>query len=288
MNMNIINIVNQNIVPWLLSSGFKILIIIISAWVLSKIIHSFIERIIRKAIPAHSFKSPMAEKKREDTLIRIFDGSLSVIVWIVAMIMIISEFNVDIGPLLAGAGLIGVAFGFGAQYLVRDLITGLFLIIENQFRVGDYVCLGGTCGTVENITLRVTVLRDADGIVHTIPNGEIKVTSNESKDFSGINLTIGVSYDSDVDKVRDVVNAVGEKLISDDEWKDLIIEAPLFSRIQSFDDSAVIIRISGKVKPLSQWVVAGELRRRLKIAFDTDGIEFPFPQRVVRNINIEK
>ena len=140
--------------------------------------------------------------------------------------MILSEIGIAIGPLMAAAGIAGLAFGFGGQYLIRDIISGLFITIENQYRVNDVVCFDGTCGLVEDITLRMTTLRDLDGTVHHVPHGEIKKVSNLSKYFSRVNLDIGIAYDSNLEKVISVINQVGNELAQDPEWKDKIIKAP--------------------------------------------------------------
>ena len=145
--------------------------------------------------------------------------------------------------------------------------------------------MGGTCGSVEDITLRKTIVRDLDGTVHHIPNGEIKRASNKSKDFARVNLEVGVSYSDDLEKVIEVVNKVGQELAEDPEWKNDIIKAPHFLRVNDFADSAVMIKILGDTKPSKQWAVTGEFRKRLKIAFDKEGIEIPFPQRVIHSVN---
>ena len=195
--------------------------------------------------------------------------------------MILQEVGIAIGPLLAAAGIAGLAFGFGGQYLIRDLISGLFIIMENQYRIGDVVCFDGTCGLVEDISMRMTTLRDLDGIVHYVPHGEIKRVSNLSKQFARVNLNIGISYSSNLEQVISVVNKIGKELSEDPAWKEHILTAPQFLRIDDFGDSAIVIKILGDTKPLKQWDVTGELRKRLKIAFDQEGIEIPFPQRVV-------
>jgi small conductance mechanosensitive channel len=195
--------------------------------------------------------------------------------------MILSEAGVAIGPLLAAAGIAGIAFGFGGQYLIRDIISGLFITLENQYRIGDVVCFDGTCGLVEDITLRMTTLRNLDGTVHHIPHGEIKTVSNLTKHYARVNLNVGVSYGSNLEHVIEVVNRVGRELAEDPAWKEHVTKAPQFLRVDDFADSAVIIKILGETKPIKQWDVTGELRKRLKIAFDKEGIEIPFPQRVV-------
>ncbi|MEA2113727.1 MAG: mechanosensitive ion channel family protein [Patescibacteria group bacterium] len=268
--------------PWLLSHGVRIVVILAVAYLAFRFAGVFIEKIVRKAIVSNHFLSLEAEKKREDTIIAVSNGLVKVVVWVFVIFTIVSELGVNIGPLLAGAGIFGLAIGFGAQSLVKDFVSGLFILLENQYRVGDVVRVGDICGAVENINLRMTVLRDADGTVHHVPNGEIKIASNLSKIFARINLKIGVAYDTDLEKLIDVVNRVGREMAEDAEWKDSINEAPQFVRIDEFADSAMVIKITGEVKPLKQWGVLGELRKRIKIAFDKEGIEIPFPQVVVR------
>jgi len=271
----------QSIVSWLLDHGVKIAAILFLAYFIRRFSAVFIEKFIRKVIVLDHFLSKEEEKKREDTLIRIFAGSLGIVVGIVALLMILQEIGVAIAPLLAAVGIAGLAFGFGGQYLIRDLISGLFIIMENQYRVGDVVCFNGTRGLVEDISLRMTTLRDLDGTVHHIPHGEIKRVSNLSKYFARVNLNIGISYNSNLEQVISVVNKVGKELAEDSAWKEYILKPPQFVRVDDFGDSAIIIKILGETKPLKQWDVAGELRKRLKIAFDREGIEIPFPQRVV-------
>jgi len=265
------------------SHGIKIILIIIGAYLIRKFAGVFIDKIVRKAIVSNNFLSSEAEKKREDTLIKVFEGAFRVIIWLAAVLMIISELGINIGPLLAGAGVVGLAVGFGAQYIIRDFFTGLFIILENQYRVGDIVCIGTTCGTVEDINLRMTILRDVDGAVHYIPNGEIKIASNKSKSFARINLKLGISYNANLEQVIKVINNAGKEMAQDPEWKDKINQAPEFIRVDDFADSSVVIKIDGETKPSEQWAVTGELRKRIKIAFDKEGIEIPFPQVVVHN-----
>jgi small conductance mechanosensitive channel len=271
----------QSLIPWFTVHGIKIIGIIVGAFIFVKIGKIFVDRIVRKIIVSDHFLSKEAERKREDTLISIFANVLKIIIWIIALMMILAEFGVNIGPIIAGAGIVGLAIGFGAQNLIKNFISGFFIILENQYRVDDVVCLDNTCGLVEDITLRMTVLRDLDGTVHHIPNGEVVKASNKSKIFSRVNLDIGISYDSNLEKVIKVVNKVGQGLAKDPNWKDAIIEPPQFLRVNDFGDSAIEIKILGDTKPLKQWDVMGELRKRLKIAFDKAGIEIPFPQRVI-------
>ena len=173
--------------PWFLDHGIKILGIIIGAYVVRRFGSTVVERTIRKAIVGDSFLTKQAEKKREDTLIQVANGTLKIVVWLVALLMIVSEFGIAIGPIIAAAGILGIAFGFGAQYLIRDMIAGLFILLENQYRIGDVVDLTGTSGEVEKISLRTTIIRDFNGTVYHIPNGEIKKAANKTKDFARVN-----------------------------------------------------------------------------------------------------
>ncbi|HEY8933879.1 MAG TPA: mechanosensitive ion channel domain-containing protein, partial [Cyclobacteriaceae bacterium] len=166
---------------------------------------------------------------------------------------------------------------------IRDIISGLFIILENQYRIGDVVSFDNTSGLVEDISLRMTTLRDMDGTVHHVPHGEIKKVSNLSKKFARVNLNVGIGYDTKLEHVIEVVNRVGQQLADDPEWKDYIIAPPQFLRVDDFGDSAIIIKILGDTMPLKQWDVTGELRRRILIEFNAEGIQIPFPQRVIHH-----
>lgn len=268
-------------IPWLMSHGSKILVIIACAYFLNKIIYKFIERIVKTTVIPDDLSSKDSEKKREYTLIRIFSAAMKISIITMAGLMILQEMGIMIGPILAGAGIVGLALGFGGQYLIRDIISGLFIILENQYRIGDVVCFDNTCGLVEDISLRATVLRDLNGTVHHVPHGEIKKVANHSKTFARVNLNIRVAYDSKLEDVIEVINQTGKELASDSQWKEIIIQPPQFLRVEDFSDSAIILKILGETIPLKQWDITGELRKRIKIAFDKRGIEIPFPQRVI-------
>ena len=272
------------IIPWLLSHGIKILFITIGTYILNRFLKHTIEKIVRTAVVSDKYLSKEAEEKREDTLIRIFTWSSRIIILFIATLMILQEFGIPIGPILASAGIIGIAVGFGGQYFIKDIISGFFFILENQYRVGDVVNFDGTGGLVEDISLRMTTLRDLDGTVYHIPHGEIKKVANLSKDFARINLNIGIAYAANLDHVIKIVNKVGDELSQDPQWKEFIIKPPQFLRVDNFADSSIVIKILGETQPLKQWEVTGELRKRIKIAFDNEGIEIPFPQRVVHQI----
>lgn len=277
--------ISTKIAPWLLDHGVKILVILIVAWLVRKFIALAIEKVVRKVIVSSSFSNKGAEKKREDTLIRIFTSGLGAVIWVLAGLIILEEAGFAIGPLLAAAGIAGLALGFGGQYLIRDLISGLFIIIENQYRVGDSVSLNDIRGSVEDISLRMTTLRDMDGVVHHIPNGEIKKVSNLTKGFARVNLDVGVAYSSDIDQVASVINRVGRELAEDPNWKESVLKPPQFLRVEDLGDSAIMVKILGETTPVERLAVTGELRKRLKMAFDKEGIEIPFPQMVVHKLS---
>lgn len=275
---------SKKVIPWLLSHGLKILIIAFVGWLLNLILSRVIIKAVRIAVKPDGSASEEAEKKREDTLIRIFNGALRIVIITITTIMILDEAGIKIGPILAGAGIVGIAVGFGGQYLIKDIITGLFIILENQYRIGDVVNIDGTGGLVQDISIRKTTLRDLDGTVHHIPHGSIAKVSNLSKDWARVNLDISVAYNTNLEHLIEVINRTGKEMAEDPVWKEFIISPPVFLRVNEFAESAIIVKILGDTKPLKQWEITGEFRKRLKIAFDREGIEIPFPQRVVHQV----
>ena len=266
----------------LLSSGLSILLILVVA----RLMHHFsmiaVKKFVKRTVKSDNFKTEKDREQRIDTLLSTSNALLRVIIWLVASLLIVSELGINIAPLLAGAGIAGVALGFGAQTIVKDYLSGFFILAENQYRVGDVVELNQiVSGVVELVTLRETVLRDLDGMVHHMPNGEITLATNMTMEYANVNLDIGVGYDTDIEKLEKVINDIGVKLANDPGWKDKIFEAPQFLRVDNFADSAIEVKITGKTAPMQQWAVTGELRKRLKIAFDKNGITIPFPQRVI-------
>ncbi len=272
----------QPAINWLLHNGTRIMIITAVGIALWFALNRFLPPLIRSAVRRNiEDEAEEEEKKREDTLIAVFRGIGQVSIILIVVFSILSVLNIPIAPVLAGFGIAGVAVGFGAQYLIRDLISGVFIIMENQYRVGDVVKIADISGLVEKITLRKTVLRDLDGIVHHIPNGEIKVASNFTRNFSRVNLNISVSYGANLDHAIRVVNRVGEELAQAENWRDIIITPPKVLRVDKLGDSGIELKILGDVKPIKQWEVMGELRLRLKNAFDVEGIEIPWPHMKV-------
>jgi len=267
----------MDIYTWITTSGLKIIFILVAAYIINKIARKLIEKAVRKAIRGQDKE---AEKKREDTLISIFNGTLKVVLWLIVVMMVLPVFGIEVGPILAGAGILGVALGFGAQYMIRDFLAGLFIILENQYRVGDVVCLDNTCGGVEAITLRKTVMRDLDGKVHHIPNGTFKVAANLTTDYSRAHMNVSVAYKEDLDRVIEVINRVGREMAQDSPWKEYILKPiqVMGPGPNKFGESGVEIKVLGETRPLKQWDTLKEFRRRLKKTFDQENIEIPFPQ----------
>lgn len=212
-------------------------------------------------------------------LVRIAGGVIGVL----AILMALQLFGIDIGPAVAGLGVVGIAVGFGAQTLIRDWLAGIFVVLENQYSQGDIVSIAGVEGKVEDFSLRRTTLRDLSGTVHTVPNGHIVVASNLTRLFSRVNLDVGVAYDTDLDRASDLINAVGDDMLADPEWGNRMLDAPRVVRVNALGDSAVTLKVLGEVRAAEQWAVGGELRKRILATFNRGGIEIPFPHRVVVN-----
>jgi moderate conductance mechanosensitive channel len=272
----------SNMETWIQDHGAKTLIILavgIVLWLLTQqLIPPLVERVMTRPQRGESREGM---KRRMETLKRVFLGLTRFLVVFVIFIIILSEMKVEIGPLLASLGIIGVAVGFGAQYLVKDLIAGIFVLMENQYRVGDIASVGGVTGVVEEVNLRKTVLRDLDGIVHHVPNGEIRVASNYSRHFARVNLNISVSYGTDLDYAIEIINEVCRRVAEDEKWAKVFRTVPEVLRVDSLGDSGIDIKILGEVQPLQQWAVMGELRKRIKTEFDKVGIEIPWPHTKV-------
>jgi len=266
---------------WFLAHGIKILVILAVGVLLWFILRRILRPIVRRVMVRTKGESAKGVAKRADTLVGILTGTCRVLIAVIVLLLILSELDIDIGPILAGFGIAGIAVGFGAQYLIRDLIAGVFIIMENQYRVGDVAKIADIAGLVEDITLRKTVLRDLDGIVHHVPNGEIRVASNYTRHFARVNLDFSVAYGTDLDHAIRVMNRVGQELAEDEEWKNSIVTPPQVLRVNNLGDSGIDIKMLGDVKPSEQWRVMGELRLRMKRVFDSEGIEIPWPHTKV-------
>jgi moderate conductance mechanosensitive channel len=254
----------------------RIVGLVIGAYVVLKILNLAVAQMQRLAENEDSSYVSEVEK-RAKTLGNIVNSAGFVLIVGVALMMILSELGLDITPIITGAGIAGLAVGFGAQNLVRDIISGFFLILEDQVRVGDVATINGTGGLVEAIKLRTLVLRDLEGVVHIFPNGEIKQVSNRTKEWSRYVIDVGIAYKEDVDYVMEVLKDIGNELSADPNFEPLILEPLEILGVDDFGESQVTIKVMIKTLPLKQWLVGRELRRRIKKTFDEKGIEIPFP-----------
>jgi len=218
---------------------------------------------------------------RFKTIVRLFHWVGSIAIIGAGLYMVLENFGVNVAPLLAGAGIVGLAFGFGGQYLIRDLINGIFILLEGHYNVNDIVKIGEFAGVVESINLRITVLRDAEGRLIVIPNGDVKTVVNLTKDYSRAVLSIGIAYKENVDKVMDVIKRIGSEIRGDSYFGKLILEDLEMLGVDDFADSQVTIKFRIKTLPSKQFEIARELRRRIKNRFDELGIEIPFPHRTL-------
>ena len=271
-------------VAWTITTLPALLVILILAFILLKATNIFLHRmkpLMLKHMASGTDLDTDEIEKRLDTLLGIMRSIIKIIAWAMIIMLFLRKIGIDIAPIIAGAGIVGLAFGFGAQELVRDFISGFFVLLENQIREGDVAIVNGTGGLVEHVGLRTIVLRDLSGVVHVFQNGKINTLSNMTKKWSGMVLDIGVAYKEDTDKVVEVIKQVAEVLRADPNFKNKILEPIEIFGVDEFADSAVIIKARFKTKPIEQWAVGREYRRRLKKAFDEQGIEIPFPHRTV-------
>ena len=259
----------------------RIALIILTLTVIQLLAKHFMGVLIRRVLRGHKYPTKRAAEQRENTLVSMLGTGTAVILWIVGAMLVLDQLGVNIGAAMTGAGVVGIIIGFGAQSTIKNLLTGFFIIIENQYRVGDIITINKVSGIVEEITIRITKLRDLDGNLHIVQNGDISLVTNRTFGYSNVNIDVGVAYDSDLDKVIDVINATGLALAEDAEWKERVTQPIQFLRVDEFGDSSIVIKSLGRVTPAAQWDVSGEFRRRLKKAFDKAGIEIPFPQRVI-------
>ena len=272
----------DNVTDWLKDPGAYIAVVIVIWAVVYFVLRRVVPPLVRRAVAAQMRGQDEEEiKQRGQTISSVLIKTGMVIATVVALFTILGQAGVDIAPALLGAGVVGLAVGFGAQSLIKDLIAGLFILLENQYSVGDWVRIAGIDGLVEEINLRRTILRDLDGTVHSVPNGEITVASNYTKEWSRVNMTISVGYGEDLDHVMEVINRIGQEMANEPYWEELLLTPPQVLRVDAFGDSGIDIKILGDTKQMKQWEIMGELRRRIKRVFDEEGIEIPWPHTKV-------
>jgi len=265
-------------VEWLRSHAGRIVLVIALGAAIYFVFQKVMPRLVSRTIKIRMKGRPKVEvEKRSRTISNVISKTIGIFIAGVVLFTILAEIGVNIGPALASLGILGLAVSFGAQSLIKDLINGIFILLENQYSVGDVVRIGDTAGLVEEVNLRRTILRDLDGVVHYIPNSETGIVSNLTKEYSRVNMNISVAYSEDIDRVINVINRVCSNMAKEKKWKNLIIKTPQVLRVDALAESGVEIKILGDTLPASQWDIMGELRKRIKREFDNEGIEIPWP-----------
>jgi small-conductance mechanosensitive channel len=267
---------------WFRSSGIRVIVIVVIAVAVYLICRPIIRSIIKRMVSHRMAGEEEAEiQQRIDTLSSILVKIAGILILIIAVITILPEFGVDILTLVTAIGVGGLAIAFAAQNLIRDFIAGFFILLEDQYGIGDVVSIAGIAGVVEDITLRRTVLRDLDANVHSVPNGNVQLSTNMTKKYSRVNLNVSVGYGENLKHVIDIINKICREMAEDPQWKDDFITTPSVLRVDKLGDSGIDIKILGDTKPAKQWAIMGELRLRLKDTFDKEGIEIPWPHTKV-------
>ncbi len=287
----------------LVGTPLQIALIIVVGFVLRVLVHKTIAKVVGRIVAEDRWApvgsgvrrrasrytafleaSPLASERRvqrANTMGTVLRSVSTGVIAVIVILMVLAELGLNITPLLASAGILGVALGFGSQSLVKDFLAGLFMIVEDQYGVGDVIDLGEAAGSVESVGLRVTRLRSLDGTVWYVPNGQVQRVGNQSQGWARAVLDVGVAYDEDIAHVQHILGRVGTELRADPEWAPLVMEDPEVWGVEALSADSVVVRLVVKTVPLEQWKVARELRHRIKSAFDAEGIEIPFPQRMV-------
>ncbi len=274
----------------LFTAALRIALILVLLWIVMGVVKAALQRLKNTLLRQRQESGALLSEssKRVETLVDLLRQGVSIALWIVAILIILREIGVEIAPILASAGILGLAVGFGAQNLVRDVISGFFLILENQVRVGDVATVNGTGGLVEQINFRTIVLRDEEGVVHIFPNGTITTLSNKTQVWSAYVFQIGVDYREDVDRVIAAIRTIGEELRRDPVFGPSLIQDAEVYGVEGLGDSAVLIKGRIKTLPSKQWDVGREFLRRVKSVFDKENISIPYPQRAINLSGLEK
>ena len=270
---------------WLTESLWKVLLALLGIWLLLKLALRMIGRLaeaLRHVADDGDDDHLSQAEQRAGTIAAVFGGIAKVGAYAVAALTALEVIGINTGPIVGSVAILGLAVSFGSQNLVKDVVNGFFILIENQYAVGDVVTIGGNTGTVEKINLRSTRIRQYDGTLHVVPNGSIDSVANQTRDWARVVLTVGVAYESNLGMVEEVINTVGQGLYDDPDYEGQLDEPPLYVGVIELADSSVNVRCIVRTTPGAQWAVSRELQRRIKDAFDEAGIEIPFPQRVMR------
>ncbi len=264
----------------MLQRVLPVLLVLLIGWLLLRVARVLMRRLRARLlrISERTRETSAEAQRRVETLVRLLDQAVAVFLYCTLGLVLLMQLGVQVGPLVASAGILGIAFGFGAQSLVKDLITGFFFVLENQIRVGDVAVINGTGGLVEAMTLRTLVLRDEAGVVHVIPNGAVNTLSNMTRDWSAYVFNIGIGHRSDPDEAIELLRETASAMRREPEYAFKIIEEPEVFGVDKLDEFAVVIRGRIKTRPIMQWQVGREFLRRVKKAFDRRGIELPFPR----------
>jgi small conductance mechanosensitive channel len=273
----------ENVIAWIYHTGWAIFLVVGICLGVYMFIRRLAPLVIGRTVKRQMKRRPKVEReKRVQTLVRLITTISAIGLGILATFLILQQLRINIITPLVGLGVFGVAIGFGAQYLIRDLIAGFFVYLENQYNVGDVVRMGNVAGIVEELSLRRTVLRDLDGARHMIANGEVRIVSNLTQEWSRAHLNISVAYKEDLDRVMALMRQTWEEMKQDPNWgPDMLVETPWLLRVDEFGSSGITIKMVGETRPIRQWDVMGEFRRRIKKVFDEQGIEIPWPHTKV-------
>jgi len=266
-------------IGWLSTSGLRVIIYIVLGVIFIKLVRKIGQAMVAR-IEDDDDTSRSERERRADTLYSVINITTRIFVWTIIGFMIMKEVGANITPLLTGAGVVGLAIGFGAQNIVRDFFNGFLILLENQYRVGDVVGIGGKAGVVETISLRTTIIRDIEGVVHVVPNGEIKIVDNFTFSESRAIVDVGISYNSSIDKALEVLTKLGEDLKADEEVGKNVREYTILG-VNNLGNSSVDIRVMIKTEPLQQWAIARKFKYMIKKKFDEEGIEIPFPHQTL-------
>ncbi len=279
----------DTLLQWLSSSAWKVVIGLLLVYIGVRLAQRLLDRVVRYILQKADDDPDVDDEgdQRRQTLADVFTSVARIAIFILAGLLALEQIGINTGPLLGSVAILGLAISFGSQNLVRDLVNGFFILLENQYAVEDVVTLGGNTGTVERITIRSTWIRGYDGNMHVIPNGTISSVTNHTREWSRAVCDIGVAYDTDLEKVREIIDREGLAMYAEEEWSEALEEAPCWVGVTSLGDSAVVVRAHVRVDAGQQWAVNRELNRRLKVAFDREGIEIPFPQVVMHQAPAE-
>ncbi|MFO8009720.1 MAG: mechanosensitive ion channel family protein [Dehalococcoidia bacterium] len=265
----------------LITRALQVLLIVIVVLVVIAISKRVVKRMLSRRIYRIREETPEELESRQNTIASVINQVIAFAAWLIAIVMILSVFGLNTGPLIAAVGVAGLAVGFAAQSIIRDYINGMFIVMEDWYRIDEVATISGTTGVVVDMNLRRTTLRDINGTMHIIPNSKADMASNWAREWARINLNVGVAYKEDINRVWKLLDEICQELSEDSDWGPNMITVPSVIRVDTLGDSAVELKVLGDTKPGKQWALTGELRKRIKNRFDQEGIEIPWPHTKV-------